>query len=316
MGVESRTENHATHYGAIDGLRTIAAFGIVMMHVAANNNYAITGYVYETMIPSFTNFVFLFMVVSAFGMCCGYYDRILKGTVSFSKFYGKRFRKVLPFFAVLVFLDILISPSVASIYEGFADLTLLFGLLPDAGNITVIGVGWFLGLTFVFYLLFPFFCVLIENKRRAWAAFAISLAYNFACTAYFHVGRQNILYSGCFFIAGGLVYLYREELAGIRGWKQGLLLGLTALTILAYYNIGGNSLTYLLVSVALLIYAVSGSGNNTEIEMGGGVLTRAKGDPSRRTACWKIESHGFSAASAWRYIFPTWSFTGRLKSCI
>lgn len=30
-------------YGAIDGLRTIACFGIVMMHMAANNSYEISG---------------------------------------------------------------------------------------------------------------------------------------------------------------------------------------------------------------------------------------------------------------------------------
>lgn len=29
------------HYGAIDGLRTIACIGIVMMHVASNNSYDI-----------------------------------------------------------------------------------------------------------------------------------------------------------------------------------------------------------------------------------------------------------------------------------
>ncbi|PKB53220.1 hypothetical protein CRH03_22225 [Clostridium sp. HMb25] len=66
------------YYGAIDGLRMIAAFGIVMMHIRADNNYEITGVVYNTIILSFTNFVFLFMAVSAFGMWCGYYDRILK----------------------------------------------------------------------------------------------------------------------------------------------------------------------------------------------------------------------------------------------
>lgn len=32
------------HYGAIDGLRTIACIGIVMMHVAANTDYSITGF--------------------------------------------------------------------------------------------------------------------------------------------------------------------------------------------------------------------------------------------------------------------------------
>jgi len=138
-------------YGAIDGLRSVAAFGIIMMHMAANNNYAITGYVYETVIPSFTNFVFLFMTVSAFGMCCGYYGKFMNREISVSDFYRKRFRKVLPFFAVLVLLDILLSPSVNSIYEGFANLTLLFGLLPGCGGIEVIGVGWFLGLVYLYF---------------------------------------------------------------------------------------------------------------------------------------------------------------------
>lgn len=99
------------------------------------------------------------------------------------------------FFGALVLLDIIMLPSVASLYEGFADITLLFGFLPKAGNISVIGVNWFLGLIFVFYLVFPFFCVLIENKRRAWIVFVVSLIYNFVCANYFVVGRSNILYS-------------------------------------------------------------------------------------------------------------------------
>ena len=66
------------HYKSIDGLRTIAAVGIVMMHMRANNNYEIGGYVYNKIIPSFTNFVFLYMVISAFGMRWGYKEKILK----------------------------------------------------------------------------------------------------------------------------------------------------------------------------------------------------------------------------------------------
>lgn len=66
------------HYGTIDGLRMIAAFGIVMMYIRANSNYEISGFIYNNIIPSFTNFVFLFMVVSAFGMCCGYYQKSFK----------------------------------------------------------------------------------------------------------------------------------------------------------------------------------------------------------------------------------------------
>lgn len=245
------------HYGAIDGLRMIAAFGIVMMHMRANNNYEISGYVYNTIIPSFTDFVFLFMTVSAFGMCCGYYGKILGNQISFSEFYGKRFKRVLPFFATLVLLDIIVSPSVASLYEGFADLTLLFGFLPNTGNISVIGVGWFLGLVFVFYLIFPFFCVLLENKRRAWMALAVSLLYNFVCASYFEVGRTNILYSACFFVTGGLVYLYQNELARLNQW---IAIGIAGGAVLLYYIIGGNTVMCLLVSSALLISAIANWG--------------------------------------------------------
>lgn len=151
------------HYDAIDGLRTIACFGIVLMHVAANNRYDISGFVYNKLIASFTNFVFLFMVISAFGMCCGYFDKVLNNQISLETFYLKRYSKILPFFAFLVLIDIIMSPSKASLIEGFADVTLLFGLFPN--NISVIGVGWFLGLIFAFYLIFPFFCVLIKTKK-------------------------------------------------------------------------------------------------------------------------------------------------------
>lgn len=245
------------HYSAIDGLRMTAAFGIVMMHMRANNNYEISGYVYDTIIPSFTDFVFLFMTVSAFGMCCGYYGKVLSNQISFSEFYGKRFKRILPFFATLVLLDIIVSPSVASLYEGFADLTLLFGFLPHAGNISVIGVGWFLGLVFVFYLIFPFFCVLLENKRRAWMTFAVSLLYNYVCASYFGVGRTNILYSACFFAAGGLIYLYQNELARLNQW---IAFGIAGGAIVFYYIVGGNTVMCLLVSSTLLIFAIANRG--------------------------------------------------------
>ena len=241
------------HYGAIDGLRTIACIGIMMMHVRANSGYEVFGFVYNTVIPSFTNFTFLFMTISAFGMCSGYYEKMLNGQLELSRFYGKRFQKILPFFSVLVLLDVVLSPSRQALYEAFADLTLLFGFLPDAGNISVIGVGWFLGLVFVFYLCFPFFCVLIQNKRRAWLAFAVSLIYTFVCEQYFNVSRQNILYSGCFFLAGGLIYLYRNELSKLNPW---IVLAAIFLVAILYYQTGGGVWQCLLVSIILLIYAI------------------------------------------------------------
>lgn len=260
------------HYGSIDGLKTIAAVGIIMMHMAANNDYAINGFFYNTMIPSFTNFVFLFMVISSFGMCCGYYEKVMNQSSPVSEFYSKRFKKVWPFFAILVLLDVAISPSGIHYIEAFADLTLLFGFLPGAGNITVIGVGWFLGVTFIFYLVFPFFCYLLENRKRAWIVFGISILFNLACAFYFNVGRSNILYSGCYFIVGGLIYLYRSE---IEAWGervkgiQWIMLGAVAASIVIYYVVTSKikeiGLLCLFVSAVLLLYSIIKN-------KGGGVL--------------------------------------------
>lgn len=283
------------HYGAIDGLRTIACIGIVLMHMAANNSYSISGFIYDSMIPSFTNFVFLFMMVSAFGMCCGYYERVINNKISFNDFYGKRFKKILPFFGLLVLLDIVMSPSIDALYEAFADFTLLFGFLPGAGNITVIGVGWFLGLIFVFYISFPFFCVLLQSKRRAWIAFALSLIYNFVCTVYFDVGRSNILYSGCYLLAGGLIYLYRHELMKLNRW---IGLGAAGVSVVLYYLLRGNTAGCLLISVCWLSYAII---------CAGGVL-------HGKVTCWKTELQTSSAVSVWKYISHTWLSSELLKS--
>ena len=242
------------HYGAVDGLRTIACIGIVLMHVRANTNYNISGYVYNTIIPSFTNFVFLFMVISAFGMCCGYLDRVLNNQISPETFYFKRYSKILPFFAVLVWMDLILSHSKEALIEGFADVTLLFGLFPN--NISVIGVGWFLGLIFAFYLIFPFYCVLVKTKKRAWCAFLIALLLNFVGGSYFGLGRSNIVYSLCYLIGGGLIYQYRTGLETFSRRYPWISFGVAAAAVAAYYLAGGNTLTMLFVSAALLVYAL------------------------------------------------------------
>ena len=250
-------------YDAIDGLRTIACIGILMMHVCANNKYDISGFIYDRLIPSFTNFVFLFMIISAFGMCCGYFDKISKNQISLETFYQKRYRKILPFFAFLVLIDIVMAPSKASLIEGFADVTLLFGLFPN--DISVIGVGWFVGLIFAFYLIFPFYCVVIKTKKRAWGFFIISLILNYVCGCYFDVGRTNIVYSLCYFVAGGLLYQYRLKLERFSRNNPAVCFGAVLATVILYFLIGSNTITMLLVSVSLLVYALGRS-------RGGGVL--------------------------------------------
>jgi peptidoglycan/LPS O-acetylase OafA/YrhL len=78
-------------------------------------------------------------------------------------FYKKRYMKILPFFTFIVLIDVCAEFSKQTIMEALANVSLTFGLYSN--NIKVIGVGWFLGLIFVFYMIFPFYCVLIAQPQ-------------------------------------------------------------------------------------------------------------------------------------------------------
>ena len=198
---------------------------------------------FERLIPSFTNLVFLFMMVSGFGMCCGYYQKIIDQKISVEDFYKKRYIKIWPYFALLCALDFVMSPSKSELYEVFANLTLCQGLLPNM-NISVIGVSWTLAV-----------CAVI---------------YNFVCSTYFfdesHIAdrevvnfsaRTNILYCAVYFIAGGLIFLYRKELAEFASKHKVIAGAIFLIATVAYFALGGSTLTMLFFCVAALIYTLS-----------------------------------------------------------
>lgn len=245
----------ADRYEGIDGLKAYAIIGIALMHVLANGEYGIGGFVFERLIPSFTNLVFLFMMVSGFGMCCGYYQKIVNQKISVEDFYKKRYIKIWPYFALLCALDFVISPSKESLFEVFANLTLCQGLLPNA-KISVIGVSWTLAVIFVFYMLFPFFCFLIGNKKRAWGVAVAALVFNWLCSNYFNAGRTNIVYDAVYFIAGGLIFLYRKELAEFASKHKVIAGAILLIATVAYFAVDGNTLTMLFFCVAALIYTL------------------------------------------------------------
>lgn len=242
-------------YEGISGLKAYAIIGITLMHVLVNGEYEVSGFVFERLIPSFTNLVFLFMMVSGFGMCCGYYQKIIVQKISVEDFYKKRYIKIWPYFALLCALDFIISPSRESLFEVFANLTLCQGLLPDA-NISVIGVSWTLAVIFVFYMLFPFFCFLIENKKRAWGVAVVALTFNWLCSSYFNAGRKNIVYDAIYFITGGLIFLYRKELTEFALKYKVFVGSILLIATVAYFALGGTTLTMLFFCVAALIYTL------------------------------------------------------------
>lgn len=245
----------AEQYEGIDGLKAYAIIGIALMHILASGKYSLNGFAFERLIPSFTNLVFLFMMVSAFGMCCGYYQKIVNRKISMEEFYIKRYIKIWPYFALLCMLDLVISPSKESLFEVFANLTLCQGLLPNA-NISVIGVSWTLAVIFVFYMLFPFFCFLIGNKKRAWGVAVVALVFNWLCSSYFNAGRSNIVYDAIYFIAGGLIFLYRKELSEFASKYKMLVDAILLGATVAYFAFGYNMFTMLFFCVAVLVYTL------------------------------------------------------------
>ena len=259
-------------YGALDGLRAYAAIGILIMHVLANGNYTCTGVLMESVIPSWASYVFLFMMVSAFSLCCGYFEKFQNNQIDYKEFYKKRYSKIWPLFALLCLIDIVISPGKESFYELFANLTLCFGFLPNH-DISVIGVGWFLGVVFIFYMIFPFFCSLISTKKSAWGAFIVACVLNVLCIVYFFdeahvistfVGKHNFVYCAVYFIAGGLLYLYRKELGTASKRYQWIVLAacIVATIFLIFF---GPKMPVVLITFALyIVYAIGSQGGVLE----------------------------------------------------
>ena len=259
-------------YENLDGIRAYACIGILLMHIGANGDFGIDGFLFDRVIASFTNFTFLFMILSAFSMCCGYYERFKNNSISLDQFYIRRYQRIWPFFALLCTVELLFDHSLTSLYEWFADLTLAFGLLPNA-DISVVGVGWFLGVIFAFYMVFPFFVFLMGNKRRAWLVLCVTIVMNVLCQVYFFDGshvidsfaeRTNLIYSSIFFVAGGMIYLYRDKIKEAVSLKW-LLLVATIAAILLYYTVSSNVFTMLILFSLLIAIGIL---------LGGGVLPR------------------------------------------
>lgn len=258
------------NYQSLNGLRAYSAIGIAMMHILANiQSGKLTVEPINVIIESFTDFVFLFFMISAFGMCCGYYEKIKNGRISANEFYTKRYKRIWPYFALLCLIGLAFDRTIGGVWQTFADLTLCFNLLPNP-DIKIIGVGWFIGLIFLFYIMFPFFVFLIDNNKRGWFVLFIAIAFHFIGKYYFfkepfvtfYVGRHNMIFSMPYFIGGGLIYLYRKELKSFSYEHSKLMLTISLILSIGLFlkpAIIDDNMYILILFASWLIYAIGGS---------------------------------------------------------
>ena len=190
------------------------------MHIQANTEYFLKdSFFFDKFIPSLTFLVYLFLMISGFGMSAGYLDKFKSNNINIELFYKKRYMKIVPFLGVLLLIALVVEHDISTIYEISVEILLLHGLLPN-NAVSVIGICWTLGVIFLFYLLFPAFSILM-NKKIVWLSLAISIWIIFVCEEYFFssffvtesfIPRHNFLYCLPMFISGGIIYLYRDEI--------------------------------------------------------------------------------------------------------
>ena len=84
----------------------------------------------------------------------------------------------------------------------------------------------------------------------------VALVFNWLCANYFKAGRTNIVYDAIYFIVGGLIFLYRKELAEFASKHKVIAGAILLIATVAYFALGGNTLTMLFFCVAALVYTL------------------------------------------------------------
>ena len=69
-------------------------------------------------------------------------------------------------------------------------------------------------------------------------------------------GRGNIVYDAIYFIAGGLVFLYRKELVEFSSKHKVIAGAILLIATVSYFAVGGYTLMMLFFCVAALIYTL------------------------------------------------------------
>ena len=71
-----------------------------------------------------------------------------------------------------------------------------------------------------------------------------------------YIDRKNIIYSGCYFVAGGLIYLYKDPFVSLKNRFRWVVLLLIAVFAFLYFNFSSSTIVMLPLYSFMLIYAV------------------------------------------------------------
>ena len=84
----------------------------------------------------------------------------------------------------------------------------------------------------------------------------VALVFNYLCSRYFDASRTNIGYDAIYFIVGGLIFLYRKELAEFAQKHKEVAGAILMAATVAYFVLGSTTVTMLFFCVTALIYTL------------------------------------------------------------
>jgi peptidoglycan/LPS O-acetylase OafA/YrhL len=170
----------------IDALRGIAAFSVLLLHVAFFHSKIVR--VPRWAGPVVQNGgmgVTLFFVVSAFCLCLTM-RKHNNETNSTLKFYLRRIFRIVPLFYLVLLIRLPIGGSY-DVIDVLRNVFFIFNFFPGKED-GIVWASWTLGVEMAFYLLFPIIFLFANNFRKSLVFLGITLAISAGFTA----GIQNI----------------------------------------------------------------------------------------------------------------------------
>lgn len=152
----------------IHGLRGIAAFSVVLFHLAHLAEIAPPTYLLFIK-KEFGYGVHLFFIVSAFSLMHSTVPSVGKPSWGLD-YIIKRFFRIAPLFYFILLFELLrkfFLGSFPDVFDIILNFTLTFGFASLSGMLGIVMASWTIGVEVIFYMLLPIMIMMIKSKNSA-----------------------------------------------------------------------------------------------------------------------------------------------------
>jgi len=256
--------NHNT-IAPMEGLRAFAAFLVFLVHFAAQSQVWVPNSSFTAEIIFNLRFigatgVDLFFVLSGYLI----YGMLIRKSVKLNTYIYRRVKRIYPAFLCVMIIYFILSflfPSESKLptngYDVFVYLIQCFLLLPGVFDISpLFSVAWTLSYELLFYIVTPFFVLLLNLRKRS-PILRITLLLILSILG-FYISYENTSHiQFLMFIAGMILYEFRELNIEAPWIKAHILLPLTIVLMLIVRHAFDFKFTWLLTLIMFFGYSLT-----------------------------------------------------------